>query len=190
MRWAILLIGGAVWFRCLRPWVGGPENFAPLAALALCGSAYFPKPWNWRGPLLALLLSDFVLNLHYRQFPFTLNTLTAMLAYGGIIQIGRVVASRPSWGAWLGGALASSLVFYLMTNTLSWWQNVGYDKNLSGWWQALTIGMPGYPPTWTFLRASVISDLLFTAIFVVGIEWSARRHPGKVRPVLSAAPFR
>ena len=38
-------------FQVLRPWVGGPENFAPLAALALCGAFYFQKPWNWAGPL-------------------------------------------------------------------------------------------------------------------------------------------
>ena len=77
MRWAIFLIGGVALFRCLRPWVGGPENFAPLAALALCGAFYFRKPWNWAGPLLALLISDAVLNLHYGQTIFTLNTAAA-----------------------------------------------------------------------------------------------------------------
>ena len=190
MRWAIFLIGGVALFRCLRPWVGGPENFAPLAALALCGSAYLPRPWNWRGPLLALLLSDAILNLSYGQWPFTLNTIAAAAAYLLIVELGRWVAARPSYGAWAGGALGSSLIFYAVTNTVSWWTNLGYDKSLAGWWQALTTGMPGYPPTWAFLRSSVISDLIFTAIFVAGIEWSARRNPGKVRSVLSAAPVR
>ena len=111
-------------------------------------------------------------------------------AYLMIVELGRWVASRPSWGTWLGGALASSLVFYLVTNSVSWWTNVGYDKSPAGWWQALTVGLPGFPPTWTFLRVSLVSDLIFTAIFVAGIEWSARRHPGKVRPVLSVAPVR
>jgi len=177
-------------FACLRPWVGGPENFAPLAALALCGSVYFQKPWNWVGPLMALLISDAVLNLRYGQPLFTANTLAAGASYLLIAELGRVVAARPSWGSWLGSALGSSLVFYLLTNSAAWGMNPGYDKTLAGWWQALTMGMPGFPPTWTFLRASVISDLLFTAIFVVGIEWSARRHPGKARSVLSAAPVR
>jgi hypothetical protein len=190
MRWAILLIVGAALFRCLRPWVGGPENFAPLAALALCGAAYFQKPWNWAGPLLALLISDAMLNLHYGQTLLTVNTMAAAGSYLLIAELGRAVASRPSWGTWLGGALASSLIFYLLTNSVSWGTNVAYDKTPGGWWQALTVGLPGFPPTWTFLRASVISDLLFTALFVVGIEWSARRHPGKVRPVLTGIPVR
>ena len=106
------------------------------------------------------------------------------------VELGRWVAVRSSWDRWLGGALAASLIFYLVTNSFSWWTNVGYDKSPVGWWQALTVGMPGFSPTWTFLRASVISDLLFTAVFVAGIEWSARRNPGKVRPVFSAAPVR
>ena len=190
MRWAILLIVGAALFRCLRPWVGGPENFAPLAALALCGAAYFQKPWSWAGPLLALLVSDAILNHHYGQALLTVNTMAAAGSYLLIAELGRAVASRPSWGTWLGGALASSLIFYLLTNSVSWGTNLAYDKTPGGWWQALTVGLPGFPPTWTFLRASVISDLLFTALFVVGIEWSARRHPGKVRPVLTAVPVR
>jgi hypothetical protein len=190
MRWAILLIGGVALFRCLRPWVGGPENFAPLAALALCGAAYFQKPWDWAGPLLALLISDVVLNFHYQQALLTPNTLAAATAYLLIAGVGQRLARWRSWGVWLGGALFSSVIFYLVTNSFSWWTNVGYDKSPAGWWQALTVGLPGFPPTWTFLRASVISDLLFTGVFVAGIEWSARRHPGKVRPVLSAAPVR
>ncbi|NBR62853.1 MAG: hypothetical protein EBT77_00800 [Verrucomicrobia bacterium] len=190
MRWAILLVGGAALFRCLRPWVGGPENFAPLAALALCGAVYFRSPWNWAGPLAALLVSDAVLNLHYGQSFFTVNTVAAAGSYLLIAALGRWVGSRPSRGAWVAGALASSLIFYLLTNSVAWGANPAYDRSMAGWWQALTVGLPGFPPTWTFLRTSVISDLLFTAIFVAGIEWSARRHPGKVRPVLSAAPVR
>ena len=109
MRWAMLLIGGVALFRCLRPWVGGPDNFAPLAALALCGAVYFQKPWNWAGPLLTLLISDVVLNLHYGQPVFTLNTVAAAGSYLLIVELGRWVAIRSSWDRWLGGALAASL---------------------------------------------------------------------------------
>jgi hypothetical protein len=54
----------------------------------------------------------------------------------------------------------------------------------------LTVGIPGYPPSWTFLRSSLISDLLFTSLFVAGVEWSARSSAGKVRSVWVAAPVR
>jgi len=54
----------------------------------------------------------------------------------------------------------------------------------------LTLGLPGYPPTWTFLRNSVVSDMIFTLIFVVGVEWAARRFPQNLRPRLARMPFR
>ncbi len=31
--------------------------------------------------------------------------------------------------------------------------------------QAITIGLPGYPPTWQFFRNSLLSGGLFTALF-------------------------
>lgn len=188
MVWAILLLVGATLFRCLRPWVGGPENFAPLAALALCGSLYLPRPWSWAGPLLALLISDIFLNLHYGVEGVTGTTLAAGGAYLLISAMGVQLARRPSAWWWLGGSLGASLLFYFVTNTAAWWGLLAYDKSWAGWIQALTTGLPGYPPTWTFLRASVISDLLFTVLFVGGVEWSARKFPGKVSSILWAHP--
>lgn len=184
MAWAFFLLAGAALFRCLRPWVGGPENFAPLAALALCGSLYFPRPWSWLGPMLALLVSDLVLNLHYGLAIWGESTAVAAFAYLLIFALGTLLARRPSWMLWAAGSVISSLLFYLVTNTAAWASLPGYSKNLAGWWQALTVGLPGYPPTWTFLRASMISDLLFTTIFIGGVEWLARRSAGAISPRL------
>ena len=190
MPWAILLLTGAALFRCLRPWMGGPENFAPLAALALCGGLYLPRPWNWAGPFVALLVSDAVLNLHYGLSIWTGSTLVAALAYLGIIALGGQLARRPSWGGWLAGSLLASLFFYLLTNTQAWWFLPGYEKSWAGWFQALTTGLPGYPPTWTFLRASAISDLIFVLVFVAGAEGLAGRFPRTFRPLRSILPLR
>lgn len=190
MPWAILLIAGVTLFRCGRPWLGGPENFSPLAALALCGSLYFSRPWSWAGPLLALLFSDVFLNLHYGLAPVTEGTATAALAYLLIGALGIRLSQHPSWKVWLGGSLGATLLFYAVTNTGAWWTIPIYEKSWFGWVQALTTGIPGYPPTWTFLRSSLISDLLFTGLFVAGVEWSARKSAGKVRSVWVAAPVR
>ena len=190
MPWAILLLTGAALFRCLRPWVGGPENFAPMAALALCGGLYLPRPWNWAGPLLSLLVSEVVLNLHYGMGILTGSTIAAAAAYLLIVALGDFLARRPTWGGWLAGSLVASVIFYLLTNTQAWWVLPGYEKSWTGWTQALTTGLPGYPPTWTFLRNSVISDLIFVAVFVVGVEWSAQRFSGRVRPLRPSFTFR
>ena len=102
MRWAIFLLVGVAVFRCVRPWVGGPENFAPLAALALCGSLYFPRPWSWAGPMLALLVSDLFLNLYYGLEPISESSGAALLSYFLISVLGarlaKVFLGELGWG--------------------------------------------------------------------------------------------
>ena len=69
----------------------------------------------------------------------------------------------------LPASLAASLIFYVVTNAFSWLSDPGYAKNFAGLIQALTVGLPQYSatPTWMFFRNSLVSDLFFTALFVV-----------------------
>ena len=66
-----------------------------------------------------------------------------------------------------GSTIAGSCLFYLITNTATWISTADYAKTLAGWWQALTIGDPGFPPTLLFFRNTLLSDLFFTALFVI-----------------------
>jgi hypothetical protein len=131
--------------------------------------------------MLALLVSDLFLNLHYGLGPISESSGAALLSYFLISVLGARLAKSLSWRAWLGGSLAATLIFFVVTNTVAWWSIPIYEKSWSGWVQALSTGIPGYPPTWTFLRSSLISDLIFTGLFVVGVEWSVRRSDGKNR---------
>jgi hypothetical protein len=116
--------------------------------------------------------------------------LAASVAYLLIVALGDLLARRASWGGWLAGSLMASLIFYLLTNTQAWWFLPGYEKSWAGWAQALTTGLPGYPPTWTFLRSSVISDLIFVGVFVVGAEGLSRQFPRGFRSLRSILPLR
>jgi Family of unknown function (DUF6580) len=67
---ALLLIVSAVVFRIVTGFFGHSDsigwlNFAPIAAIALCAAAYFPLKYKFTVPMMALLLSDVVLNTHY-----------------------------------------------------------------------------------------------------------------------------
>ena len=64
---------------------------------------------------------------------------------------------------------------YVVTNTIAWMADPGYVKNAAGWFQALTTGLPGYPPTWTFFRNSAASDLLFTALYIGAMALTGTR---------------
>jgi hypothetical protein len=56
-----------------------------------------------------------------------------------------------------------------------------YAQTYSGWVQALTTGLPGYEPTWTFFRSSLLSDLLFTLLFFACMAATSARAPAPAR---------
>ncbi len=60
--------------------------------------------------------------------------------------------------------LVGAVIFYLVTNAASWLY-LPYPKTLAGLLQALTGGLPGYPPTWEFFRNTLMSGGLFTGLF-------------------------
>ena len=45
---------------------------------------------------------------------------------------------------------------------------------MSGWVQALTTGLPGFPPTWVFLRNSLVSDLGFALVLLLAHNAEAK----------------
>jgi len=144
----------------------GWHNFSPLAAIALCGAIYLPRRLAIALPLVALFVSDLFLNAHYGTALLSLDILPRYLALGGCVGLGLLVRRRPELPRILGASVAGSLLFYVITNTGSWLAEPAYAKTAAGWWQALTSGLPGYPPTLTFFRNSLLSDLFFTALFV------------------------
>jgi len=164
---ALLLFGA--FFRVLRVEVA-PEvlpNFSPLMASALCGALFLP---GWIGlivPVAALLVSDVVLNAHYGAPVLSVQLLWTLPGYLVAVALGWSLRGRSGLLPVLGGTLAASVFFYLVTNTGSWLGLMAYPQTFSGWVQALTTGLPGYPPTWTFFRNSLAGDLLFAACFVV-----------------------
>lgn len=170
---AFLLILVAIAFRILTAFFVhsdsiGLMNFAPLAAIALCAAAYFPARYKFTVPMLALLVSDVVLNAHYGFSlfnPFVVSHYIGFLIVGGL---GLLLSGRASWKTLLLASLVASLIFYLVTNTVSWIFDPAYAKNFAGFVQAQTTGHPAYAttPTWMFFRNTAVSDLLFTALFV------------------------
>ncbi len=61
-------------------------------------------------------------------------------------------------------------------------------KNVAGFIQALTVGLPGYAPTWVFFRNSLVSDLAFTAVFVLAVRYgqsSERARASTAQPHLA-----
>lgn len=144
-----------------------PQNFSAAYALAFCGGLYFAGAMAWWLPLSVLLGTDILLNVFYYHVSFLdPYMLVKTLAFVGIIALGRLFKPKMSWWKLVGGGLLGAVLFYLVTNAASWLNNPGYPKTLAGLWQALTTGLPGFPPTWSFFRSTLFSGGLFTALFV------------------------
>ena len=144
------------------------SNFAPLAAVALCGAVYFPPKFKFSVPLGALFISDLFLNYHYGASILDPHIIGRYLALALVGFIGLALQNHASLKTLLPASLLGSTIFYLITNAFSWLSDPGYLKNFGGLIQALTVGLPQYSatPTWMFFRNSILSDLFFTLLFV------------------------
>ncbi len=127
-------------------------------------------------PFAALLVSDLVLDLYYGASLFDPLILCRYFAFALVGLLGLAVSRRVSLKTIIPASLAGSVLFYAITNAFSWLTDPGYMKNLAGFIQALTIGLPQFSatPTWMFFRNSVVSDLLFTLLFVACMSFSRR----------------
>jgi hypothetical protein len=158
----LLIHSGATWL----------SNFVPLAAIALCSAAYFPKKYKFSVPLLTLFISDAVINFRYGAPLLDSQIVVRYVALAVLGCAGLLLQNRTSLKTLLPASIVGSTFFYVITNAFSWLSDPGYAKNLAGLIQALTTGLPSYSatPSWMFFRNSLISDLLFTLLFVLSIN--------------------
>ena len=176
--WFALLVLAVV-YRISSPFVDWLPNFAPVMAIAFCGSVYTRNRLAALAPLVALMISDIILNAHYGVTLFRPAMLASYGCYAVASILGFTVADHKNWVTLAGGALASSFLFYFVTNTVAWLGNPVYLQTWTGWIQALTVGEPGYAPTVFFFRNTLLGDLVFTGFFAFCMEWNAA-HAGHV----------
>ena len=163
-----------------------PENFSAAYAIAFCGGVYFSGAMAWWLPMGTLLGTDILLNIfYYHQSVLTPYMAVKTLSFIGIIALGRLFSPRANFLKVLGGGLLGAILFYLITNTASWFNDPAYAKTIAGWIQALTVGRPDFhPTTLEFFRNTLLSGGIFTALFVgavkltAGIESPAEKQAG------------
>jgi hypothetical protein len=185
---ALLLIFSAVAYRVttgllIHSGASWLSNFAPLAAIALCSAAYFPKKYKFSVPLITLFISDAVINFRYGAPLLDPQILVRYFALAVVGGLGVLLQYRASLKTLLPASIVGSTIFYAITNAFSWLSDPGYAKNLGGLIQALTVGLPQYSatPSWMFFRNSLISDLLFTLLFVISMNFGRSAERSRTR---------
>lgn len=188
---ALLLLISAlsvIFFR-IAPSLGGPEmirlmaGFSPLMAFALCGGAFFPRRAALAIGMASVIVPHFIINFiqGYPLWDANLPVLVAVVA--AVAVVGKSVGAKASVAVLAGASLLSTVLFHLVTNTVSFFTVAGYEPTLAGWLQAQTTGLPQYPPTWLFSMKQLAGDLLFTVAFAL----VCRRSGAAVFPAENAA---
>src|SRR3954463_9490825 len=188
---AFLLIVAAVAYRivtglAITSGTTALSNFAPMAAIALCAAVYFPSKYRFSVPMIALLVSDVVLNTFYGFSLLSPFVLSHYLAFALVGVLGLLLRDRASVKTMLPASIAASILFYVVTGTVSWLFDPGYPKNVAGLFQSLTVGVSAYSatPSWMFFRNSVVSDLLFTGLLILCFHLGRASEPGRAPAAL------
>jgi len=150
---AVLLIVVAAFSRLLPH----PANFTPLGAIALFGGVYLDKRYAVAIPLVAMLASDYFLGFYQGMY----------WVYGSFLlvcAVGLWLRSHKSVLVVLGGTLASSVIFFVVTNFGVWLPpGTMYAASWSGLVECYVAAIP-------FFRNSVAGDLIFVALLFGAYE--------------------
>lgn len=146
-------------FASQADWLG---NTSPLMAIAFGGGMLLGRRFWWT-PALLLIVSDIFLAL-YNGWGLGSHLFYTLPFYVIVSLAGAGFARRQNWGAMLVGTLAASFLFYLVANTFAWAASPAYAHNFAGWWQSQSSGLPGYAPSWTFLRNAMVADTIWCLI--------------------------
>jgi hypothetical protein len=179
---ALILIVSCILLRLLSNTF--PEfmpDLSPLMAISFIGAMYLPRRWGWLVGPAAFALTDLAfLQVNYRTdgsgSMFSWWTIISLAIYAAAGGLGIWIATRKSLTKIVGGSLVCSFVFYVVSNTFSWWHDLvvmmpnSYTPTLAGWVQANTLGIVGYPPTWLFLRNGMLGDLFFAMVLVLILD--------------------
>lgn len=140
-------------------------NLSPMAALALCGGMFMPRRTGAVLTFGAFIISDGLLNFHYQQPLFNTYSIILFLSFATLFVVGSLIANRAGPSILLCASIGGTLLFYVFTNSAAYFYDPAYPPGFSGWIQALTTGLPGFPPTWVFGLRSLAGNLVFAFAF-------------------------
>ena len=139
-------------------------NFSPMAAIALFCAAHFNKLWKAiLVTLLATFVSDVILNNTIYSsmsngFTFFYDGfILQYIAYAVIALMGSTFFININKTKVIGGSLATTLVFFIISNFGAWISLPFYSKDIAGLMSSYAAGLP-------FLKNTLLSDLFYTSL--------------------------
>src|SRR5689334_4650730 len=134
-----------------------PPNFTPIGAMALFSGAYLGRrALAFAAPLGALLLSDLVLGFYHGQA-------TVYFSVALIVMIGMVALTRRSPLRVGAAALASSVLFFVVTNFGMWLFSGFYPRTWAGLEACYVAAIP-------FFQNTLAGDLFYATLLFGGFR--------------------
>ncbi len=144
-----------------------PPNFAPIAAMALFGGAYFTKKWAaFLIPLAAMFLTDLFLGFHESMW-------AVYLSFALIVVLGMVMIKQKKVGNIFFASVTASVSFFIITNFGVWISTPYYEKTGAGLAASFTAAIP-------FFHQTLLGDLFFVAILFGLYELAKVKFPSLV----------
>ena len=113
-----------------------PQNFSAAHALLFCAAFWLPGWMGWVLPLATIIVTDILLNLFHYSMPVMVPELVVnWMILALFVVLAKWLAKRRSYGRVFLGTLLGALLFYLVSNTVSWLVNPVYAKTIAGWVQ-------------------------------------------------------
>ena len=142
-----------------------PWNATPVMAIALFGGAYLSKRLAIVLPLAIVVVSDLIIGLHNTiLFTWGAFTLTGLLAWW--------IRKRPDATRTMAGAVAGSILFFVITNFGVWAAGELYPRTATGLWQCYLAAVP-------FFRGTFLGDAVYTTALFGGYALVSRLGPAR-----------
>ena len=142
-------------------------NFTPIAAIALFGAACFSrKSVAFLIPLVALAATNLFLPRY--------DMITLVAVYGSFVLTGCIglwLARKVSISRVATAAVASSVLFFVLTNFAVWMSGFcGYPMTFGGLMLCYEMAIP-------FFRNELLGTLVYSGVLFGAFEFAKRRFP-------------
>ena len=165
----LLIVSGMVFIAAFVRLIPHPPNFAPIAAMALFGGAYFNKKWAaFLLPLLAMFITDLIIGFHATMW-------AVYISFVIIVGSGMFLIKQKKVTNIILASVSSSVLFFVITNFGLWISTPYYAKTGAGLAACYTAAIP-------FFHYTLLGDIFFVSL-MFGVYELVRAKVPQLRDV-------
>lgn len=156
-----LIALGLIFFGFIGRLIPHPPNATPITGITIAARRELGAVWAYVIPLLAMFASDAVIGFYDWKVLVSVYGSFALIAL-----LSRFAHKNGGVGRIFLTAVASSVLFFLVTNTAVWVTSAWYEKSITGLLYCFTLGLP-------FLRNMLAGDIAYVSL-LLAIEKAPR----------------